>query len=394
VKEPRVCIITTFFYPAPGGVEKQLERFTAWMVSQGVPVMVVTRLFDKKLPKYELVNGVEVYRVPVSDNKALSMLQFLGNGLRLLIQHRNKYNIINSHQIYSPTTLGWIASRLFGYPLVVSTHLAGSEGDVGRTLRRGWLGRMRLNILRDTAAAFIPISQAVGQELIDYGVDPKKVHALGNGIDTSIYKPIDDAAKRQLRQKLGLPVDVPLVFFGGRLVEIKGVDVLLEAFQQVPAPAHLVIAGTGPLEEQFKAHAGQHLPGRVTFVGQQQNMHEYLQASDAWTLPSRGEGLPLALVEALAVALPVIVTPVGGMPELVQDGVTGMHVPVNDIRALAEALNKAVSGSAEVKAMGERGRKLIIERLSLDEVSASYVRLFRQLINTSATRNQPQTQEI
>ena len=146
----RVCMTTTYFYPVAGGAEKQVERLSAWLVKHGVPVMIVTRRVDDS-PTHEVMYGAHVYRIPVPRNKILASLAFTVRGLLLLIKHRREYNVVHSHQIYSPTTLGWIASRLFGYPLVVNLHLGGTEGDITRLLRRKGIGQVRLNLLKQTA---------------------------------------------------------------------------------------------------------------------------------------------------------------------------------------------------------------------------------------------------
>ena len=143
---------------------------------------------------------------------------------------------------------------------------------------------------------------------------------------------------------------------------------------------NLVVIGTGDLEEPLKAQVQARMPGRVTFTGKRDNVHEYLQAADAWTLPSYGEGLPVSLLEAMSAGLPVIVTPVGAMPEIVQDGVNGFVVPIGNDAALTAALTQAIDDSEESRMLGQRARELIQERYSIDQISQSYLDLFRKLV--------------
>ncbi len=374
-----VCMISTYFYPFAGGAEKQAERLSTWLVQRGVPVMMITRQYDD-LPRYEKLNGIEIYRVPTLKGKGLAALSFMLGGIALTLRHRKKFNLFHCHQIYTPTTIGWIGKRLLRYPLVVNLHLGGKEGDIQRLLRNPRSGRARLEGLKRDADGFIAISGEILNELREQGIPEDKIHMLVNAVDPSVYRPVDAAEKRRLREKLGLPLDGPIVVIVARVVEIKGHAVLLKAWEDVPAPAHLVVIGTGDLEEPLKAQVEARMPGRVTFTGKRDNVHEYLQAADAWTLPSYGEGLPVSLLEAMSAGLPVIVTPVGAMPEIVQDGVNGYVVPIGNDAALTAALTQAIDGSEESRMLGRRARDLIQERYSIDQISQSYLDLFRKLV--------------
>lgn len=376
-----VCMISTYFYPWAGGAEKQAERLSRWLVEHGIPVMIVTRHFDD-LPTYEKFHDIEVYRVRPLPGKALGALSFVALGVWVMLQNRKKYSIIHSHQIYSPTTIGWIASKLLGRPLVVNLHLGGAEGDIQRLLRNPTTGNMRLNILKRDADAFVAISREIAQEMREQHFPEEKIHFLVNAVDPTIYTPVDTPTRDHLRKQLGLPAEVPIAFFGGRLVKIKGVQDLLKAWQDVPEPAYLVIAGTGELEGELRTYAETSLKGRVKFAGKVDNVHEYLQAADAWVLPSYGEGLPVSLLEAMATTIAIVTTPVGAIPEIVQDGETGLLVPSGDVAALAQALKKALSRTDEIKAMGQRARQLVQDKYSLQSVSQSYKNLFENLLQS------------
>lgn len=373
-----VCTISTHFYPWAGGAEKQAERLSTWLVQNGVPVMVITRHFGD-LPEYEVRNGIEIYRVKTASGKVLGALSFLWNGVRVMLKHRNKFNVIHSHQIYSPTTIGWIVSRITGAALVVNLHLGGAQGDIQRLMRNKRVGGFRLNILKRDAGAFIAISQEILKELRDHGVPEDKIRFLVNAVDPAEFVPVEAAQKATLRQKLGLPAETPIAVFVGRLVQIKGVQTLLKAWEHVPQPAHLVVIGTGELEGELQAQAAENLAGRVTFTGKKDNISEYLQAVDAWTLPSFGEGLPVSLLEAMSSGLPVVTTPVGAIPQIIQDGENGLLVNSGDVEGLAQALTTALSDSPATKQLGQRARDLVIEQYSIESIGQSYLDLFKQL---------------
>lgn len=374
-----ICMISTFFYPFAGGAEKQAERLSTWLVQNGVPVMIITRHYDD-LPSHEVLNGIEIYRIRTPKGKGLTALFFIAGGIWTMLRHRKRFNIIYAHQIYSPTTIGWIGKRLLRHPLIVNLHLGGKEGDIQRLLRNRRTGKTRLEILKRDVDAFIAINSEITNELREQGIPEDKIHVLGNAVDPVLFHPVDAQEKQRLRQKLALPLNVPIVVIVARVVDIKGHAVLLKAWRDVPEPAHLVVIGTGDLEEPLKAQVNSQMPGRVTFTGKRDNVHEYLQAADAWTLPSYGEGLPVSLLEAMSVGLPVIVTPIGAMGEIVQDEVNGFIVPVGNDAALTAALTAAIDGSEETRALGVRGRELILARYSIDSISASYLDLFKKVV--------------
>ncbi len=372
-------MISTHFYPLAGGAEKQAERLSNWLIDHDIPVMMVTKQMDG-LPQQEDLNGITIYRVPVLKGKILGALSFMIMGTLTLLRHRRNYQIIHSHQIYSPTTIGWIASRLLRRPLVINLHLGGEEGDIQRLLRTPLVGRLRLNVLKNDADAFIAISKEILEEMRAEDVPEEKIHFLVNAVDPVVFHPVEADEKQAIRKKLDLPETAPLAIFIGRLEPIKGVHDLLEAWRDVPEPAHLVIVGTGSKEDELQAYAADHLQGRVIFTGKRDNIPEYLQATNTWALPSYGEGLPVALLEAMSTALPVVTTPVGAIPEIITDGENGFLIPSGDVTALTDTLKRALYPAPDIKKIGERARQTIIDHYSLDSVSTAYKDLFEDLI--------------
>ncbi|KHT62359.1 glycosyl transferase family 1 [Photobacterium gaetbulicola] len=140
-------------------------------------------------------------------------------------------------------------------------------------------------------------------------------HVIVNGIDTQHYCP---GQTNQARQRLLLPTDKRLIGCAGRLVHEKGLDTLLEALAKLPEAYHVVVAGHGPEREKLQNMSQQlGLAGRVHWLGRCDNMLDFYRAIDLFCMPSRQEGLPLALLEAQACGKPVVATDVGGIPDLI-----------------------------------------------------------------------------
>lgn len=179
----------------------------------------------------------------------------------------------------------------------------------------------------------------------------------------------------------------------GRLVERKGLEVLLEALGQAKrrgASVRAVVIGDGPLLEPLKQQALQwQVASQVEFTGalQAEEVRQRLGTLGAFTLVSESEGMPLTLLEALAAGLPLLATPVGAVPDLVQEGVNGFLVPVGDVEALAERLCELASQPERVERMGQASRELYLanytEEAAWPKLSALYDGLITKGRSTS-----------
>jgi len=227
----------------------------------------------------------------------------------------------------------------------------------------------------------VAISQEIEAELQTNSVTPAKIHILGNAVDPDEYCPVSAEEKRALRSQLGLPPNVPIVIFVGRLAEEKGLPVLLDAWRQIETDAYLAIVGSGDLAAELAHTVAQHgLAERVGLLGRRDDVRALLQASDVWTLPSYTEGLPVSLLEALACSLPVVATPVGAIPELVTHSENGWLFPAGDVTALADALRTALSLTPEQRrAIGDQGRRVVLDRFSVDAVGGTYLKLYESV---------------
>ena len=180
-----------------------------------------------------------------------------------------------------------------------------------------------------------------------------------------------------VRAQLGVGDDERLVVTASRLAPQKALTVMLEALARVDVPFVLAVLGTGPQEGELRA-AAEHLgiSGRVRWLGFRKDVADYIAAGDVFCLSSVWEGVPLAAQEAILLGVPVVATAVGGMPELVEDAVTGRLVPSRDPSALASALRGVLASEALRKTFADEGRERLLERFStermLERLSAEY----------------------
>lgn len=245
---------------------------------------------------------------------------------------RRRVSILHAHNV-APLVYGGFASRLgWRRPTVVySEH--NQIYSAPRSARRKFIFYIRL------ADQVVAVSHDLERTLARKVFPTGRVRVIHNGIDGSRFAMADGAA---VRQELDVADDDVLIGSGVVLSKQKGIPYLLEAAKGVLAKeprARFAIAGDGPLRTQLEATAARmDLGDRFRFLGYRSDMPRIISALDVYVLPSLWEGLPLALLEAMAMGKPVVATRVGGNPEIVEDGVNGFIVPPKDATALERAL--------------------------------------------------------
>lgn len=258
-------------------------------------------------------------------------------------------DVVLSYWLYPDAFGAMQAARRAGLPLVV-----GSRGSDLR-VRDAISQRLTRPVLQ-AAQRILVVSEDLGRVAVrDYDADPGKIRAIPNGCDATIFHPQPKAAARDA---LGLDASGPLVTYVGRLVPEKGLRELLDAAgalaPRVPGLA-LALVGEGPMRAELEARIAT-MPGvRVHLPGAQgpREVARWMAASDVVTLPSYSEGHPNVLVEALACGRPVVATPVGGIPEVV-DADCGLLVAVRDPATLAEGLAEALARDWDEGALSRR----------------------------------------
>ncbi len=226
--------------------------------------------------------------------------------------------------------------------------------------------------------AYVAVAEAVAVALVAGGAPPECVHAIPNGVDI-------DALRASGSEPLPpMPAGRPLIVCAARLEPVKGVEFLVRAAVRVPG-ATLAIAGDGALEGRLREIAvALGMAGRVAFLGRVSPIAPLLAAADVVVLPSLSEGMPLVALEAMALGRPVVATCVGGIPEVVEDGVTGILVEPRDPQALASAILRLVARPQLARALGEAGEAHVRARYTIACMTDAYVSLIASLVADSA----------
>jgi glycosyltransferase involved in cell wall biosynthesis len=192
--------------------------------------------------------------------------------------------------------------------------------------------------------------------------------------------------KQELRQSKNVPADAEVAIFVGRLAPEKELPSLVDGFaicaQQNPR-AHLIIVGDGPMRTALVNQVRElRIEDRVTFTGMQntEQISYWLQLSDVFTLVSSREGLPVSLIEAMATAMPSVVTDLPATAQLITEGVHGLRVPVHNPEAIAASLLRLFADPGIRESMGKAARPIAVERFSLDKVLTEYERVFSDIL--------------
>jgi glycosyltransferase involved in cell wall biosynthesis len=372
---PAVAMLAGVFPPLVGGIQTQVLQLGRKLVERGVEVHVLTRHLPGSSREEEL-DGVRVHRVGNGDApRGVRAATYLLGALEALRSMRHRIDLLHAHQLFAPTAVAMVGRALARKPLLINPH---NHTEVAH-LERHAPGRLLLAAARATSHAFISICRPVREELERIGVEPERIHDIPNGVDTERFRPASAADRLELRRALGLPAG-PLVIYAGRLARVKGLDVLLHAWPAVDAGAHLCIVGDGEEGVALRAQASG-LRG-IRFHGALTDVAPLLRAADVCVLPSRGEGLPVALLEAMSSGLAVVATAVGGVPEAIEDGKTGLLVPPEAPHALAEALRRALGPAAA--GLGQLARARALQSYSVDAVADRVLDLYRKVLREGA----------
>jgi glycosyltransferase involved in cell wall biosynthesis len=344
---------------ADGGAESVSVAFLRRCAARGMglPLCTLTARRDGALAREAAETGLTRH-----DLGALRLLDPRAAWRLVRLVRGGSFDLVHAHG--QDAAILAVATRpLHGARVVVTRHVI---DEPSRTRRERWRAGAALAALA-RADARVTVSQAAASRLAELlGPRHSDIRVIRNGVDLERFAP--GSRREAARTALGLEPDDLAMLALAVLREGKGHDVLLGAMPGVLAEvprARLLVAGAGETEPALRALAAP-LGKAVDFLGARADAPDLLAASDVVVLASLAEALPTALMEAAAAGRPCVATRVGGVPEIVEDGVTGLLVPPGDSAALARALIRLAREAALRVGMGRAARERAEAQFSLD----------------------------
>jgi len=312
--------------------------------------------------------GVEVHSLDLrkkTDVTAALRLRSLLNTIRP--------DILHTYLIHG-NVLGRIVGRLTGVPTII-----GSELTIGQAGRIGKLATKLTNPLTDAVEVN---SETGGKSVIaNLGVPEEKIEVILPGLDLDAFGQTDQRV--QTRNDIGVDDNEHLVLYIGRLRAVKGVEfgirAVAKAFEQNPK-MKLALAGEGDQRKQLEALSAElGIENNVKFLGVRKDLPNVLSACDSVIMPSLTEGFPRVAIEAMASSKPVIATNVGGVPEAIIDGQSGILVPSKDVEAMTDALISVSTNFELAKRLGVAARQRTEHRFAASNYVARLDEMYRRL---------------
>jgi glycosyltransferase involved in cell wall biosynthesis len=349
------------------------DRYELWLACREVIPQHAARL-EQLGVRVELIDFARAPS-PLRDIRALIRL------VRFIRRHR--FDILHSH-MSKGALLGGLAGRIARVPIVVHTAHGFGWLALRNPLLRGlfWVYDRTLYAL--TLDRLFIVSEIQRQRLIaDRMVKRERTNTIFNGIDADAVRLA--ARTGVTRAELGVPEDAVLVVAVNRLVAFKAVHTLIDAVHELGRDAgalHVVVAGDGDLRPQLERQiAALGLQDRVRLIGWRDDAPRIIALADVFALSSVAEGMPLAIMRAMALGKPVVANAVDGVPELVVDGETGLLVPPRDPVAFASALRRMIEDPEMRRRFGEAGRRRVDALFTQRSMAETAHRLYRELLD-------------
>jgi glycosyltransferase involved in cell wall biosynthesis len=296
---------------------------------------------------------------------------------------RKEFDLVHFHGASLPLIINLPLLKALGKKVVAkvsSTSLGIEPGSLkGRYLGLGSL----LTRLLKRVDAFIALTSEIENNLIQERIPAGRVIKIPNFIDFRKFSPCSEETKRGKKAEMGFG-DSRLVTFTGRFIECKGISHLLYAWKEVIArspKAKLLLLGDGPLLGRMRDLAASlNIDGSVIIKGYVENVIDYLHISDIYVFPSIQEGMPNALLEAMACGLPPVATRISGVVDLIDNRENGILVEPGDAQGLAKGILLLLENSEEARRVSAAAFKKISSSYSLDAIVFHYLKLYEELM--------------
>jgi glycosyltransferase involved in cell wall biosynthesis len=379
----KVLIFSTAYFPFVGGAEVAVKEITDRI--SAIQFDLITARMDRKLPKKEKIGNVMVYRMGFGwggiDKIILAKWGFL-KALRL--NKKNNYEVAWSIMA-SQASIAASFFKIFNKNIKLILTL--QEGDEEEHLARyvfniKWLYKILIRpwhlLVFKKADKVTAISNYLKERAERNGVKVP-VEIVPNGVDINFFKKTDNLDKFQSKLKLSL--NYIWLITTSRLVKKNGVEDIIKSLKYLEKKFKLFIIGSGPLEKRLREITKDlDLKDRVEFLGQKdyKDIPEYINVSKIFIRPSLSEGLGNSFLEAMAAGVPVIGTRVGGIPDFLHEGETGLFCEVNNPESIAKRVMEYINNPSRTDKIVENAKKMVEEKYNWGNIAKKMEEVFKK----------------
>ncbi|OGN00670.1 MAG: hypothetical protein A2651_03330 [Candidatus Yanofskybacteria bacterium RIFCSPHIGHO2_01_FULL_42_12] len=372
LEKTRVLILTTAYLPQIGGSELAIKNTTDRLPE--IKFDLITSQLSKDVPEYERIGDVNVYRV--GEIMGLSSFLLPKNFFPIsvflkavkLIRKQGHYDVIHAYQASQAAGGGWLLKWVYPKTPFLLTIQEGKDLN-----RQPWLMRFLRHFIFRKADVITVISNYLAQYVRSQN-SKVPISIIPNGVDVSKFKPEGEHNSK-------------VIITSSRLVKKNGIGDLVDAIavvkKEVP-DIKLLVVGSGEQAKELKTKSSLlGLENNIEFIGEVPNdlLPQYLAKASIFVRPSLSEGLGIAFLEAMAAGLPVVATPVGGIPDFLKDGETGLFCKVGDPEDIAEKINTILSDDNLRNRLITNGRKLVEAKYTWDKISDKFRELYLEASN-------------
>ena len=406
-KKIKVCIITAILPPAYGGAEVAAFKYAARLHNNPDSNVIVigwdrTGAYEKSNQKFEFVHSVQFRENPKDAKGVLIYFQQLNHMWNCLMslfppmwKFRNEYDFVhNFNSGFAFNRVSIFIAKILGQKVITETSLIGDDDPLSLGRFPEWKDYLKPKYIRylfyKMADRYVSKSIVITEIFKKSEIPMNKVVQIPYSVDIEKFTPLDSGEKKKLRNKLGLWEEGLIILFVGGINIRKGVHLLVDAFisaeKEFSGINLLIVGPTYKYDQKYISDIKEKirtadLEGKIILTEENvSNVNEFMQCSDIFVLPSRQEGFPISIIEAMSCGLAVVGSDI---PEIaraqIENGRDGYIFKMGDTKELESVLKKLMNDKECIRKMGKEAREKVVNNWSTEIVDKSYEKLYESI---------------
>lgn len=380
----KILMVIDRYFPVWGGAENQLRELSRRLLASGCKIIIITRRWKKDMLQYDVIDSIPVVRVGWPGCGQSETLRYILAMTYYLLCEGKKADVIHTHGAAALGAVGSLAAWFTGSRNIAKITTAGRIPKLQKNL----LGFLIISLFK-RSDAIVCMTSEIRKELEVISTSSHRVIQIPNAVNANRFYPLPDKERQRWRVDRGFGSQDPIVIFSGRFVYRKGIDVLINAWPYVITrypKARLIILGSGhhqrdSIEEQMRRKVSQESITNIYFIGDTRTPESYLSVGDIFVFPSRREGFPNAILEAMASGLATVASKIGGVTDLIENGKTGLIFPSENYKCLSEKIIYLLDRPVELDSIGKAAREKVLRNFSFKKIVAQYLTVYQTLIS-------------